>query len=139
MAFDLAFGLRRESIGDVHAHQAHDLGLRADPVEAAFLHHLGKLGVFRQEAITRVDGIGTRHFGRADDGWNVEIALPRWRRSNADFLVCETNMERIGVSRGMNRDRLQAEIATSANHSQCDLTTIRYENLFEHACTVRKR
>jgi hypothetical protein len=48
-------------------------------------------------------------------------------------------MQGIGVRRGMNRDRLQAEIATSANHSQCDLATIRYENLFEHACTVRKR
>jgi hypothetical protein len=46
-------------------------------------------------------------------------------------------MQGIGIRRRMNRDRTQAEIATGANHSQGDLTTIRYENLFEHACTVR--
>jgi len=32
-AFDLTFGLRRESIGDVHTHQAHDLApLRIDGI-----------------------------------------------------------------------------------------------------------
>jgi hypothetical protein len=48
-------------------------------------------------------------------------------------------MQGIGIRRRMNRDRLQAEIPTGADHSQSDLTPIRYENLFEHACTVRKR
>ena len=52
---------------DLVAHAAHHLGLRADPVQAAALHHLGEVGVLGQEAVARVDRVGARDLGGADD------------------------------------------------------------------------
>ena len=53
--------------GDLVAHQAHHLGLRTDPGEAALLHDLGEVGVLGEEAVAGVDGVGAGDLGGADD------------------------------------------------------------------------
>ena len=90
--------------GHLVAHGAHDLGLRANPVQAALLHHLGELGVLGQKAVAGVDGVRAGDLGGADERGNIEVALPRRRRADADLLVGEANVQRIGVGGGMDRD-----------------------------------
>src|SRR5471030_113259 len=51
--------------GDLVAHQADRFRAGADEDEAGFFHAFGEVGVFRQEAIPRVDCFGFRHFGGA--------------------------------------------------------------------------
>ena len=69
------------------AHDADRLGRRADELEAALLHTLGKVGVFAEKAVAGVDGFGIGHFSRRDDGRHVQIALPgrRWANTHSLF------------------------------------------------------
>ena len=41
-------------------------GLWADPGEAALLDDLGELGVLGEEPVPRMNGVGARHLGGAD-------------------------------------------------------------------------
>ena len=52
---------------DLVAHQANGFGFRADEGEPGFFHLFGEVGVFREEAVARVDAIGASHFCRGDD------------------------------------------------------------------------
>jgi hypothetical protein len=66
--------LHRVLGGNLVAHQADGVGARADEYEAAFFDAFGKVGVFRQEAVTGVDGLRIGDFRRADDGGDVQVA-----------------------------------------------------------------
>ncbi len=132
-----AGGLHGMAGGYLVAHGAHDVGLGPDPGQAALLHDLGEIGVLRQKPVAGMDGISPRHLGGADEGGDVVVALARGGWADAHLLVGETHMQGIRVGGGMNRHRTQAEVPAGADHPQGDLAPIRYENLLEHACTVR--
>src|SRR5690606_16766247 len=60
--------------GNLVAHQADGFGARADEGEAGLFDALGEIGVFRQKAITGVDGFGVGDFGGGDDARDVQVA-----------------------------------------------------------------
>jgi hypothetical protein len=62
---------------DLVAHDADVLGCRADEGDAVLLEDLGEAGVFRQEAVARVDRVGAGDLAGRHDGRNVEIAVGR--------------------------------------------------------------
>ncbi len=57
------------------AHDADGISGGPNKLEAAFFNPLGKVSVFAQEAIARVNGFGIGHFGSRNDGGHVEVAL----------------------------------------------------------------
>src|SRR5207249_9114795 len=48
---------------------------------------LRELGVFREEAVARVDGVGTGDFGRGDDAGDVEVAVAARRLADAPVVA----------------------------------------------------
>src|SRR3989441_5074621 len=77
---------------DLVAHHPDHLRAWADPAQAGVLDHLREFGVFAEEAVAGVDGVGPAHLRRGEDGGNVEIALFRWRRTDAERLVRESDV-----------------------------------------------
>src|SRR6266481_3321924 len=84
------------------------------------------------EAITGMDGVDVRDFGRADYSRDVEITQRQLRRSDANRLIGKTHVERIPVCLAVDRDRADAEFLACANDAQCNLAAIRYQNFLEH-------
>jgi hypothetical protein len=108
-------------------------GRRPDPGELALLAHLGELGILGQEAVAGVDRVGAGDLGRADQRRDVEVALPRRRRPDAHRLIGELDVQRVGVGGRVDRDRLDAHLATGADDAERDLAAVGDQDLLEHA------
>jgi hypothetical protein len=64
---------------------------------------------------------------------NIQIAVARWRRADTNTFICQTDMHRVGICRGVNSDRLDAQFLTGSEHAKSDFATIGYEDLLKHA------
>ena len=69
------------------AHEANRVRARANENEAALLDLLGEVRVFGEKAVTGMDRLRVSNFRRADDRRNVEVALRRRWRPDANRLV----------------------------------------------------
>ena len=116
---------------DLVAHDPDMLGLRADPDDVVALDDLGELRIFRQEAVARVDGVGMDDLGGRDDVGDVEVGFGRRRRADADGLVGQPDVHRVGVGGRMNRDRLDAHLVAGAVDPQRDLAAIGNQKLLD--------
>ena len=65
-------------------HQPYSFRTRPDEDEATFFHALGEVGILREEAVTRMDGLGIRHFSGGDYGRYVQITSAGSRGPNTD-------------------------------------------------------
>ena len=108
------------------------LGLRADEMQIVLGEDFGEAGVLRQEAVAGMHGIGAGDLAGREQRRDVEIAVLRRRRPDADALVGEAHMHGVGVGGGMHGDGGDAELLARAQHAQGDLAAIGYENLVEH-------
>src|SRR5262249_11630673 len=122
----------RGARADLVAHEAHGVGRRADPGQLALGTDLRELGVLGQEAVAGVDRVGAGDLGGADDRWDVEVALARRRRADAHRLIGELDVERARVGGRVDRDRLEPHLAQRADHAECDLAAVGYQDLLEH-------
>ncbi|MNV64202.1 hypothetical protein D3C71_1568330 [compost metagenome] len=113
------------------AHQANGVGFRADEGETGFFHLLGEVGVFRQEAVARVDRGGASHFGSGDDRRDVQVRTLGWRRADADRLVCQAQVHQFAVSRGVNGDGLDAQLFAGTQDPQGNFTAVGDQDFFE--------
>jgi hypothetical protein len=85
---------------------------------------LGEAGVLGQEAVAGMDRVGAGDLAGRDDRRDVEIAVARRRRADADALVGEPHMHRVGVGGRMHRDRLDAQLLAGAQDAQRDLAAV---------------
>ena len=69
------------------AHQADGVGFRADEDEARAFNLLSKVGVLREEAVTRMNCHRAGDFSGADDSRDVQIAFYGRSRANTDRLI----------------------------------------------------
>ena len=69
------------------AHQADSVGFRADEDKARTFNLLSKVGVLREEAITRVNRYCASDLSRADDRRDVQVAFYGRSRANTDRLI----------------------------------------------------
>ncbi len=115
------------------AHQAYGFRPRPDEHEAALLHALGKVGVFRKEAVAGMDRLGIGHLRRADDGGNIEIAVRRLRRPDAHRFVGEFHVLGFGIGLGMDDDGLDAHLAAGALDAQGDFAAVGDQDLLKHS------
>ena len=117
---------------DLVAHEPDVLGRGADEGEAVLFDHGGEIGVLREKADAGMDRVGAGDGGGREDGGDVEIALARRRRADADAFVGKPHMHRIGVGGRMHRDGADAHLAAGAVDAQRDLAAIGDEHLLEH-------
>ncbi len=117
---------------DLVAHDANMLGARADEGDAVRFQNFGELGVFRQEAVARMDRVSAGDFAGSEDLVHVEVAVARWRRPDAHALVSQAHMHCLAVGRRMDGDRGDAQLLAGAQDAQRDLAAISYEYLVEH-------
>ena len=71
------------------AQLAHSLFGRADELDVTRAAYLGKMSVFREEAVTRVNGLHIPDFGGGDDSRNIEIAFRSHPWPDANGLICQ--------------------------------------------------
>jgi len=106
------------------AHQADRFGTRPDEDEAGGFDALGEVGIFRQEAVTRVNGLGVGHFRSGNDGRHIQIAQCGSRRADTHRFVGQLDVLGLTIGLGMHNDRLDAQFATGALYPQGDFTAV---------------
>ena len=117
---------------DLVAHDADVLGRRADEGDAVLLQDLGEARVLRQEAVAGMDGVGAGDLAGGEQARDVEIALGRRRRADADALVGQAHVHGVGVGRRMHRDRGDADFLAGALDPERDLAAVGDQDLVEH-------
>src|SRR4029078_9910046 len=63
-----------------------------------------------------------------------QVAVGRWRRTDAHRAVGELDVERVAVGRRVHRDGLDPELVQCADHAHGDLAPVRDEHSLEHRC-----
>ena len=116
---------------DLVAHRADVLGLRPDEDDVVRLDDLGELRILAEEAVARVDRVRARDLGGRDDVGDVEIALGRGRRTDADRLVREPDVHGVGIRGRMDRDRLDPHLMTRAVDAERDLAAVGDQQLLD--------
>ena len=117
---------------DLVAHQADMRGLRADEMDVVLVEDFGEARVLGQEAVAGMHGVGAGDLAGREQRRDVEIAVARGRRADADAFVGEPHMHGVGVGGRMHGDGRDAELLAGAQHAQRDLAAIGYEDFFEH-------
>jgi len=77
-------------------------------------------------------GVGAGNFAGGQDCRNVEIAVFRRRRADADAFVGKTHMHGVGVGGRMHRDGFDAELLAGAQHAKRDFAAVGDEDFIEH-------
>jgi hypothetical protein len=114
------------------AEQPDDVRRGPDEPDVAGLAHLREVGALRQEPVAGVNGVGTGDLRGAEHGRHAQVAVRAARRTDADILVGEPDVERVLVGLGVHRDRLDAELPARDDHAQRDLPAIGDQDLLEH-------
>src|SRR5882724_11750251 len=71
-------------------------------------------------------------FCRANDGRDIQVALKRRRRPNADCLIAKSDMDRLRIHLRVNGDWRDSQIAAGANYSYRDLASVSNQDLAKH-------
>jgi hypothetical protein len=124
--------LRRALGFDLVAHLPDVLGLGADKMDVVLGQDFGEARVLRQEAVARMHGVGAGDLAGREQRRDVEVAVFRRRRADADAFVGEAHMHRVGVGGRMHGDRRNAELLAGAEHPERDLAAVGDEDFVEH-------
>ena len=118
--------------GDLVAHDADMFRLGTDEGDVVIFQHLRESGVFRQEAIAGMDGLGAGDLAGGDDRGRVEIAFRGRVRPDTDRFVGHAHMHGIGIGGRMDGDGLDAHFPGGTDHAQRDLAPVGDQDLVEH-------
>ena len=122
---DRDFGVDRDAAGgDLVAERRHHIGWRADEDHIVGFDRARKFGALREEAVTRMNGVGAGGLRRADNRVDIEVAGSGFGRSDQACVVGCGDVRRTGVGLRIDRDGLDSEHARAANYPQCDFATI---------------
>ena len=110
------------------------VGRRSDPREPRRLDGLREVGVLREEPVARMDRVGAGLARGTDVLLGAEVAR------DLDGRIRRASVQRGGVVRRGDRDRLDPERAARAEHAQRDLSSVRDEQpLDRHGGTLCRR
>src|ERR1700728_806265 len=80
-----------------------------------------------------MDGVDVGDFRGADDGGDIQIALSRARRPDADGLVGKANVQRMAVGFAVDSNGADTEFFAGADDAQRDFATIGDEDFTKHS------
>ena len=106
---------------------------RADPDDAGRVNRLGKRWILREEAVARVDGVGSSRSSSPNVLRGVEI------RADLNRLTRRPRVQRSRVVRGDDRNGLDSQSCTCAKHPHSDLASVGDEYPLEGHCRGRMR
>ncbi len=121
---------------ELRAHGLDDLGWGAHEDEPRRHTGPGEPGVFGQEPVAGVHGIGSAAQGGTDDGVDVEIGVGRGGAGQAHELVGFGHVGRVEVGVRAHRHTADAERVRSAHDAPGDLAPVGDEQLLDHGATV---
>ena len=107
-------------------------GRRADEGESGLRTGAGKAGVFRQEAVAGVDGLGTAGMGGGNDRLAAQVALGGRGRANVRGFVSQADMAGVGIGVGIHRHGGNSQAAAGGDDAAGDFTTVGDQHLGEH-------
>ena len=125
--------LHRRLGRDLVAHQTDGFRARPDENETGGFHPLGKIGIFREEAVAGVNRLGIGDFRCRNDRRDVEITQLRRGRADAHRFVGQADVLGLAVGVGMHHHGLDTQFAAGALDAQGNFATIGDQNLTEHA------
>src|SRR5207249_1534295 len=114
-------------------HQTGDFRWRSNEFDIAGLGDFGEIGIFCEQPVTRMDGVDISDFGSTDDSGDVQVALPKLRRADADGFVGKPDRQRVAVGLAVDRHRADSELFAGADDTKGNLASIGDEYLLEHA------
>ncbi len=117
---------------DLVAHQANVLGAWTDEMHIVVGENFGETRILGQKAIAGMDRVGTGDFARGKDRRNIQVAVSRRRRTDANAFIGEPHMHRILVRGRMHRDGGDAELLAGAQHPKRNLSAVGDQDLVEH-------
>jgi hypothetical protein len=80
-----------------------------------------------------MNGVDVGNLGRGDYCRNVQIAVGRARRTNADGLIGKTNVQGVAVRFAIHSDGTHAEFTACIEDAQSNFATIGDQNLTKHS------
>ena len=98
----------------LEAHGPNCLGRRPDEDQPCLLDFFHEFGIFRQEAVARMDRLRAGIERRPDDRVAAQIAVLRRRPADMDRLVGQRHVARAAVGVGIDRDRPHPATTTAA-------------------------
>ena len=114
------------------AHHVHGFGRGTDEDDSGLAAGAGELCVLGEESVAGMDGFGSAAAGGFENLGNVEIGLGCLRGAKVLTEIGLADVESTTVNVGINRDRLDAHLATGTNDANRNLTTVGDQNSFEH-------
>ena len=104
--------------------------MNATPMSVIAAREVGVLG---EEAVAGVDAVGAAVADRAEDRVGVEVALGCRLPAEGVRLVGQPDVQGVPIELGVDRDGLDAELASGADHAHGDLATVGDQDLLQHA------
>ena len=126
-------GLLGDLLGaDLVAHDLDRLGRRTDPGEPGVDDGAGEVGVLRQEAVSRVDRVGTRLPRGCDHEVGAEVGVGGRVAREAYGVVSLGDVGQPGVRVGVDGHGLDAEPPTGGEDPAGDLAAVGHEQSLDH-------
>ncbi len=114
-------------------HESNRFWFWPDKDKPTLFDSLGEVSIFRQKTVTRMYRLCVCNLSGTDNRRNIKIGRSAGRGPNADRFVSKTNVLRICVSFGMNRNRFDAHLAARSLNPKSNLAAIRNQYLFKHS------
>ena len=118
--------------GDLVAHHINCFGWGTDEGDAPFGDGTGEVGIFGEEAVAGVDGIGSAALDGGEDGVGVEVGLGSSLSTEGVGLIGQPNMERIAIEVAVDGRGRDAEFAARPDHPDRDFSAVGDEYFRKH-------
>jgi hypothetical protein len=111
------------------AHLADDVGAGTDEGKAGAFHRSGEIGVLRQKAIARMDGVRAHRRCGTQDRFPAEVGFRRLRRADLDRLVGELHRQHVAVGLAEDLRRREPQLTGCTDDPDRNLAAIGDEDL----------
>ena len=111
----------------------HGAGVRSDKADVAALAHIGEVRILGQEPIAGVNGIHVRDLGCTHYPINPQIALAGGGFADADGLVGQLDVHRVGIRFRVDRYRADVKLLAGADDANGDFPAVRNQDFLKHA------